>query len=182
MVGTGVLSHDLGLGGHLARAVSAVTGRGIRVEVVPLPGIGIADAPRQLRKVDLGRFDAVVIAVGINDALAGTRFARWEGGVRELLDVCEQELPPGGFAYLLDIVDPSLSPLFRRLPARLAGLRARRFNAISHRLVGSRPRMGTLHFEFNAISDPTRMYDSTDYRRWAHELAPAIAGSLLSQR
>jgi hypothetical protein len=107
IVGTGVMSHDLGIGGHLGRALTAITERGAQVEVVPVPGVSISDIDSYLLERPLPSFDAVVIAVGINDAIIGTSPERWGAMLRHLLEVALAELGPAAVIHLLEIADPS---------------------------------------------------------------------------
>lgn len=180
VVGTGVLTHDLGIGGHLARALSTATGRGAVVEVHPIPGISISEAPALLRDAATGRdLDGIVLAVGLNDAIIGTPPAKWFQHLGRVLDVGITALSTEGRLFLLEIADPTKSPLFRPLVARATARRARRLNALSSAMVSVTPRASLLRFDLVRVADSSHMYDASYYRGWAAQLAPGIVESFI---
>jgi hypothetical protein len=76
-VGWGVTSHDLALPGHLARALSARTGRGVDVDIISESGLTIAGTRPRLEKLKLWRYEAVVLSLGIGDAMDATDRTSW---------------------------------------------------------------------------------------------------------
>jgi len=67
-VGWGVRIHDLALIGHLAREITATTGRGSSVRTIADPGLGILSAARLLAGSNLTPHDAVIVILGASDA------------------------------------------------------------------------------------------------------------------
>src|SRR5690606_36089961 len=63
----GVLSHQLGLAGGLARSLAKQTGRGAVVDVVADASMTADSAIEQVERLGLWRYDAVVVTVGTND-------------------------------------------------------------------------------------------------------------------
>lgn len=84
--GTGVASHELGLGGHLARQLSALTGRGADIELIGVPGLSAPEAGRLLAEMDLGRFEALVVILGGREAIALRPAETWAREIRTLLE------------------------------------------------------------------------------------------------
>ncbi len=182
VVGTGVTSYNLGLAGHLARIVAAATGHGVSVEVAPLPGLLARSARAQLEQLAVRRYDAVILSMGLNDALVFTTRATWTAAVNATLDYLESTIAADARIFLVAIADPSQSPLFRPIAARFAARHARVLNDETDRIVASRTRVSLLHYEVGTISDSLRLYDTKSYARWAAELAPAIVEFLRTQR
>lgn len=182
VVGTGVASYNLGLAGHLARIVSAATGHGVSIEVAPLPGLLARSARAELHQLAVRRYDAVILSMGLNDALVFTPRASWAAAVNATLDYLESTVAADARIFLVAIADPSQSPLFRPIAARFAARHARVLNEETARIVSSRPRVSILHYEVGAISDSLRVYDTRSYARWANELAPKIVNFLSTQR
>lgn len=182
VIGTGVTSYNLGLAGHLARIIAAATGHGVSIEVAPIPGLDARSARARLEQLAVRRFDALVLSMGLNDALVFTSRATWTASVNSTLDYLESTMAADARIFLVAIADPSQSPLFRPFAARFAARHARALNEVTTRIVASRPRVRVLHYEVGSISDSLRLYDTKSYARWAGELAPEIVDFLSTQR
>jgi hypothetical protein len=76
-VGWGVVSHDLALPGMLARSLSAQTGRGTDVDVIASPDARASTAIAELMNVNLWRYDAVVLTLGLNEAVQLEPIQKW---------------------------------------------------------------------------------------------------------
>jgi hypothetical protein len=174
VIGTGVTSHELALGGHLARLVAAATGRGIQVEVLPIPGLMVSFVHSYLSRLDLARFDVVVLAVGLNDALMFTPVRAWSRRMADALSIATNKLAVDGHICIVAVADPSQSPLFHRFPARLAAHHARVLNRATASIINGRPDASLIHYRITPVTDPVRLYDSSSYRGWAGEIAPRI--------
>ena len=182
VIGTGVTSYDLGLPGHLARIVAAATRHGITVQAAPLPGLLARSARSHVEQLAVRHYDAVLLSIGINDALTFTSRSSWVASMSSTLDYLESTMAPDARIFLVAIADPSQSPLFRPTAARFAARHARALNAETDRMVETRPRVNILRYEIGAISDPLRLYDTKSYARWASELAPGLIKFLRTQR
>lgn len=84
-VGYGVLSHDLSLAGHLARRLSALTGRGVFVNIMADPDLGLRDVGRHLDGANVGRFDAVVLTFGGAEAATLASPRAWRKSLESAL-------------------------------------------------------------------------------------------------
>lgn len=109
--GWGVDSPREALAGRLSDAVADRTARGCDVDVI---GAEVMDARSALAWVgdrELGGFDAVVVALGVNDALRRTPLADWERGLGELLSALISRVRPDAAVLVVGI------PPLRALPA-----------------------------------------------------------------
>jgi hypothetical protein len=88
-VGYGVLSHELGFGGAIAGRVAGLTSRGVELEVVSDGRMTAHDVRGELDRVDLSKFDGVILNVGLSDALRMTSSVVWRSGMRAVLDALE---------------------------------------------------------------------------------------------
>lgn len=62
----GVVSHELGLGGHLARATASLTGRGVDVEISGDPALSLPVIQQRLTQAAISpRYDAIVLTIGL---------------------------------------------------------------------------------------------------------------------
>ena len=87
--GWGVASHQDALVGQLARATTATTGRPTSVDLVGDEMMSLEATRAWIRGTDLALYDAVVVVVGLNDALRLTPLAVWERELRALVTEVE---------------------------------------------------------------------------------------------
>jgi hypothetical protein len=92
-VGWGVMSHELALPGSLARAVSTLTGRGADVDVVSDPAFKLTDAIREFGAINLARYDAIVITLGLMEAVGLTSASSWRRDLGKLLTHLGEMVP-----------------------------------------------------------------------------------------
>jgi len=182
-VGWGVRSHDLGLAGHLARAVSDATGRGVDVDVLADPAIRTGTARRALGDRDLTRYDAVVVVTGINDALEMTDVTRWRRSFVDLLVHIETETGGGGSSPVLvtGIQSPSEVTAFRIAGGGMVDRHAALLNDVIRDVCSSHPRVHVL-----MPPSPVSGHDDRDqliakYARWAEAQAAVLAPMLDAQ-
>ena len=176
--GNGVASHALGAGGHLARYVSSETGRGVKLDVVPLTSLLLRFAPAHLSRLDLGSYDAVILAAGVNDAFGITSRREWRRSLASTLRLLKSQLPPARKIFMVSIADPTPSPLFRPRSARRASARARIFNVESSQQAEGDPDITVIGFEIGRATGKPRLYDSASYLGWARQMGPAIVEGL----
>jgi hypothetical protein len=84
-VGHGVLSHRLGFGGSLANQLAAAIGRGVDVDIHADPEMTVQRCRRELDAMDLDRYDAVVLTIGLREALNLTAPDVWREDVCQLM-------------------------------------------------------------------------------------------------
>lgn len=175
--GYGVHTHELGLGGHLARELSTLTRRGCSVDIVSDPTMSAADAGVVINWASLERFDALVLTLGGGDVLRFRSLFGWRRDVTALLDSVKDSAGGTLHTFILGIAPVDA---FVSLPAPLLSVVNRnieKLNAISEQLCSSRT--GITFVQATAAEGTTAIsLDSPTYAHWARELAPVIAGGL----
>jgi hypothetical protein len=178
IAGPGVSSHRSSITGQASRQIAALTGRGVDAEVYSDITLTIRTAISALQKIRLGRFDAIVVAIGINDALLGTGVKAWTSGLGELLDTVQAGIPASGSVFFMGISDPADSPLFRRVLSRGASMRSHALNRASRRVIASRPSAMFVDFSAGPPESGTHIYTAESHARWAGLLAAPVAAAL----
>ena len=176
--GWGVSSHDLALPGALARALSACTLRGADVRLVASPMGAISAALDQLVSVNLRRVNAVVVVIGVDDAIHLTAEGAWRRDLRRLLHYFEQQTSESTHIYVQGIQPIRAIPLFDSWGGAVANRHARSLNTITEQVCQSVPRCVFVSVDDAPFLTSTRLRDSTDYRRWGQFLATKMAGNL----
>jgi len=173
--GRGVLSHDLGLPGHLARALSAHTRRATDVDIVVAGDMTAVSCLPALARTDLDPFDVVVLSLGANEALALTSAESWQEALAALLADVTTRAPAATPVFLLPIPFFGVNPAFPRRLGRVVDAHVRRLNAATESLVSQMPRVSVLAVD---QADPYEPEGSHVYRRWAESIAPRISSAL----
>ncbi|ROS52635.1 GAF domain-containing protein [Frigoribacterium sp. PhB24] len=173
--GRGVRTHELGLPGHLARSLTALTGRATDVDIVVDGRMTVRQGPDAIADLDLGRFDAVLLSFGANEALALMDVAAWQHDLEALLDVVSAGTPAATTTFVLGVPSFAVNPHF---PPRLADTvdrNAGRLNAATRRAVARRTSMVFVpeaeEHAFEAESAPV-------YARWAAPIALTVSDRL----
>lgn len=172
-VGWGVLSQDMALAGHLARALSARTGRGTDVDVVVDPSLTARNTPPHLASIVLERYDAVVVVLGTIEAFEFAPVGSWRGELGALLN---QLLA----AVSIDVVVtgvPSLEALdtFATRLGRVAARHARRYNQATAELCAGKSRSTYVELSPALGGSDGASHAVENYRTWAREIADATA-------
>lgn len=175
--GFGVATHELGLGGHLARELSALTKRGCSVDIVSDPSMSAADIRVVIGWARLEKFDALVLTLGGADTIRMRSLFAWRRDVSALLDTVKDS---GGGALHSFIVGIAPADELLTLPAmllRIVNMNIAKLNAITERLCAARA--GVTFVPATPPSDSASIpFASHTYAHWAHELAPVIAARL----
>jgi hypothetical protein len=177
VVGYGVLTYELSMSGELARIVAGMLGRGIDVDLVVDPDLGISKVPAALEATRLERYDLVLLSIGSIDAITLLPVSRWRREMRGLLNLLAER----GAATTVVLVQgiPPLTALVP-LPRPLKGLidrRWRAFNAASKAIAAQRATVTFLPFEpppVNLLENASRQV----HIDWATLLAPAVVEAL----
>lgn len=179
--GYGVSTHELSLAGHLARQLASLTGRGINLEVRVRAQLTARDALVLACDADTARFDAVVLSVGVQDAMDRTRPDRWRRDVAALLarlrganDRSVAQIFLLGVPPVSRVVDLTI----RSQPS--VDSRAIQFNDALRALADERAATCFIDFEPPVRPRDGRHRDSATYRQWAEQIAPPVAAQLHS--
>jgi GAF domain-containing protein len=138
-VGWGVRSHDLALPGHLARRISSHTGRGTDVDVVADPLLFIRTAAGALPVSRLPAYDAVVVVIGVSDALRMTSVRHWIRGMTALLARLRENVHEGAEIVVVGISTPSHLRVFTLREGSTVDGHATRLNAATQEICSVTP-------------------------------------------
>lgn len=173
--GRGVRTHELGLPGHLARSLSALTGRATDVDIVVDGRMTVRQGPAAVAEIDLARFDAIVLSFGANEALSLIDVATWADDLSALLTDIASRAPTATTTYVLGIPSFTVNPHFPPRLGRLVDRNSVRLNDVMRRVVASHPSMVFVPeaegHAFEAESAPV-------YARWAAPIALHISDGL----
>jgi hypothetical protein len=174
-VGWGVLSHDMALPGSLARATSALTGRGTDVEVVAAPEFRAATAIRALGGVDLARYDAIVLTLGLNEAVRLTSVSAWRRDMEELLTHIGNAASPRTPIFLLGIHAMTQITRYDSMLAPIVARHRTALNRVSARIAAHRARVTFVPFSPPPRSQLNRYRSTSEYREGGRYLAARVA-------
>lgn len=179
--GWGVDSHREALIGRLAHAVADRTGRGCDVELVGAETMNAQSARAWVGERDLTGFDAVVVALGLNDALRRTPVADWAQGMSGLLADVVPRLRPEATALVLGIPPTRALPVFDGIAARLAeGYRGRLDDAAAY--AAELEGVGHLAIPELRTDERGRLTAPSLAAQLAARLAPELATALVRSR
>lgn len=173
-VGWGVLSHDLALPGALARALSARTGRGADVDVVADPTLTMANASERLAALKLWRYDAIVIVVGINDALRLTSPKRWEQRLLATLESIHAGTSRDARVFIVGVQPIRSIPLYDDVFGSIASSHAEALNAVTCRVCTNDGRAALIPLP-PAIREDGRYRSMEAYQAWGTAIADGMA-------
>lgn len=175
-VGWGVLDHNLGLAGYLARQVAGITGRGVDLDINVNPVGSIPLLLSTLSSATLARYDAIVLTVGTYEAHQLMPVSVWRTQLTALLDrIAGAANAPSVVVVGAEEGGPSGGIVERRAHARAAQL-----NAATREVVQLRPRVAFVPSGIES-SDPSVAVDSDHaelYDRAARAVAPTLAAML----
>ena len=181
VAGVGVLTHELGLAGHLARNLSALTGRAMEMDVAGDNLQTARTALDALESVALARFDAVVLHIGTNEAVSLSSIRSWRRGLEGIADHIAKFAPDSVRVFLVGVPPLESIGLIPRPIVVLANRHARLLNAASREFVASHPRIRFVEFEPTLLTDSDRFRTSETYDYWARVLARPIAAGLSTE-
>ena len=175
-VGYGVISHDLALGGHLARELSALTGRGASVDIIGRGDLDPSSARAALATLDLSRFDGLVLTLGGLESLTLMPARLWRRRMRRLLDELEAAAPPSLAVFVVE----TSAPLLAGLPAAVGRLVWRAMSRLNRETAQLCEQFDNATFVAFAPAqgDVSTLTGRTTYRSWAELIAPALAQAL----
>ena len=178
-VGYGMRTHDLALGGHLARELASITGRGAEVDVLAQEHMTAESLRTELDARRLLSVDAIVSTPGSVESLLMMSSAAWRAETTGLLDHVHRTAPASVHIFLVAVPPlPDLVPM-PWLLARLASLSARRLNRQLREVCASRAFATFVPFE---PTEPAgRTGTGRTYQRWAELIAPLVSTALERQ-
>lgn len=179
-IGWGVATHDLGLGGAMARALAMRTGRGVDIDLVTGVQFHADSLAVRLASFTLRRYDSIVVSVGTGDALALAPIASWREQLRRNLEMLRARSTPTTQIFVLGAFPASQIPEFASAFTGIADRHALAFDDALARMCAAMP-----HTHFISISSLAASLgaprNAAGYRTWATSLVdligPVIAAS-----
>lgn len=177
-VGWGARSHDVALGGHLARIISADTGRGVIMDVVADDVLaGSAPLSPEVMRI-LRTVDAVIVTPGDIDAILLLPAAVYRRRLESVLDQIADVTPANTRVFVIATVPLTtvlaISAPFRPVASRLGialDQQARR---------ACQQRDHATFVPFSPAGVAGRSGSGRTYEAWANEIAPTISKRLHS--
>lgn len=174
-VGSGVFSHELALPGALARALATRTGRGAEVQVHANPFLTARSIRKAAEEFDLTGVDALVVSVGVNEALSLEPPAAWERSLARVVDVYRRQAAISGPIVLLGI--PEVGSFYLEgVAGRIVGRHAVRLNRGTFWSSHTMQRVNFVSLGGAEIED--RQVSRVCYEMWGNRVADELAGQL----
>ncbi|MET0886701.1 MAG: hypothetical protein ABWX92_09645 [Mycetocola sp.] len=167
--GCGVLIHELGIAGFLARHIAERIKRGVVVTVRAQPAASARSTLRRLDDIDLDLYDSIVLMLATTDAFCLTSRRSWQRSMTGLVQALKSADTASVFvtsAASLHVAT-SISPVARRLTgshARMLDIDTGRICAESH----------VPMIPLDAASDLT----PCTYARWGRRIGAHVISSL----
>ena len=180
VAGVGARTHETGLAGQLARALSRDTRRGVEWIVVARSGINARDSRAELASQLSGRqADVVMIALGVNDAIEFHTARRWASDVEGLIGDVRAQV--GDALVLLSGVPPlNYFPLLPQPLSFALGARSAALERASVALVEKLKRVVYVPFRIERKHSGDLFCadgfhpSELGYSEWAEQLADAF--------
>ena len=173
--GRGVVTHDLGLPGYLARSLSARTGRAADVDIVVSSTMTAKACLTSLAGIELDRYDIILLSLGANEALALTDEASWRESIDGLLAELGRTSPASTLIHLLPVPYLGATLDFPPVLGRVVDRHARRLNAASAEVVRAHPGVMLVPVAQVNAFEPESAHA---YQGWAEAIAVPISNSL----
>ncbi|EAR24118.1 hypothetical protein A20C1_02599 [marine actinobacterium PHSC20C1] len=176
VVGYGVASHELALGGSIARSLAVMTGRGIEVATITSPRLTTLDAQSHLNARVLAGVDAVILSFGTFESLTFMPPKKWARNLTNLVDALLVNAPPRAQIFVISCNTPKMSNFVAAYQRHVFRIGAA-YNAEIRALAHQRERVHHVEFEPEP-EDPEAIEGRQSYRTWADAIAPSIANEL----
>ena len=182
-MGWGVTTHDLALPGAVARALSARTGRGADVDLIAQPDMLLSHAISELPRLNLSRYDAVIIVLGVNDAVTLTPPARWCQEAALFYNALRRSSPADTKIIVAGIPPIRSISIFDSPLGSVADRHANALNRETARLCSDSPVVTfvPLGAPTRIVEDDVRHRSPETYADWASDLADSLEPLLASQ-
>lgn len=180
-VGYGVLSNDLALPGQLARQLSAITGRGVDIDVVADSEVTIQGSLGLLQNLNLWRYDAILLTIGVNNAMQLTSVPVWRAAIGELLRHVAEHVPQRTRVLVVAVPPIRSIDAGSRLSSAIADQHALVLNRETRRIVASYPHMMFVPFSPLAAADDAPLSSTATYQQWASLIVLPLARQLADE-
>ncbi len=176
VIGYGVTSHELALGGSLAHSLTALTQRGTDVTVVTAPGLTARNAQSRLTTQLLSDTDIVILSFGTFEILTLMPSRSWGAQLDALVTGIIARSSPHTQIFLVDCNTPKMSTFVAAYKQRIAQVAAD-FNNQIRSIAHAKERVHRVEFR-PAAEDAENIEGRSRYQEWAASLIPEIVAQL----
>ena len=180
-IGYGVLSNDLALPGHIARQLSAATGRGVDLDVISDPGVTAAGSLAALRGINLWRYEAILFTIGVNDALILTPLATWREAVIQLLRYVAAHVPQRTRILIVAVPPIRTIDAVTGITGWIADRHAILLSRETRRIAQGFANVTCVPFSPLARPDAVRYRSTETYRQWATIIVAPLSQQLAAE-
>lgn len=165
VAGFGIRTHQLGVAAHLARRLAALTGRGVDIRVQANPSMAARSAPDLIEAAAVHKYDAIILMLATNDALALTAVPNWSRSMGRVLALLQTIVPNAGFITM--IADISAIGRLASLTRLICGTHAAVLNRTIEQLCAK-----TGHSPIRLES--AQSFVSATYEAWANSISATV--------
>jgi hypothetical protein len=176
-VGFGVLSHELGIVGHLSRQVSSVTRRGVEADIIADSDFRMHEVAERVGEVNLGAYDAVVLLLGVTDSIRHTSARSWSRSLSAVLEDFGNRTAAGVCVFVVGIQPIRLVTTLHNRAIVAAELHSRTLERESIRVCEGVPNAAYVPFEPKQ-EHSDRYRTSAIYQKWAALISTRVAEGL----
>ena len=180
-VGYGVETQELALPGTLARALSALTGRGVEADVVASTSLSIGTSIPSIEQLKLWRYEAVVIALGLRDTVEAANERIWRRDLEALISHVLRNASRDTTVFIAGIQPKRTLARYERILGGIASRQVRAINRVNEEVCAKFERA---HYVELVTKPPLDARDESAaaYRGWGSQLAAAMVGPFESNR
>lgn len=176
--GWGVLTHRLAITGHLANECRAETGRPCSVHYIGDEAMTIASTRAWIGDHNLAQYDAVVVVLGMNDAVRLTPLKKWEEDYRALLEYLTEKTNVGTPMVVAGLQPVRSVTPYNKALGNVAEFHAGRMNKVVEDITSDFSAITYFRLP-EPVMDPGMPLGSTSvYRSWASDIATHLSLAL----
>ena len=180
-VGRGVLSHEVAFPGYLARSIARKTGRGVDVVIEAHSSLTIEEAVAKARMLELHRYDAVMVDLGLADALGGTPPGKWAAQLEVLLQILTSGVSASAQVFFIESPDPTIVPAFRCGHGHAVADALSRFNVRSQEVIDGFDKATLVSFPVQREKPTDRLHTARTFEGFARTLTPPVVAHLRAE-
>ncbi|MDP9027067.1 MAG: GAF domain-containing protein [Actinomycetota bacterium] len=136
------------------------------------------EAVAAARLLELDRYDAVVVDLGLADAMAGTTPREWAAHLEVLLHILSSQVPRSARVFFIESPDPTIVPLFRSPQGGAVAKAFQRFNEKSREVINGFENVSFVPFPVQHESPSDRLHTARTFEGFAVTLAPSLVNHL----
>jgi hypothetical protein len=172
--GYGVLSHDMGFTGYLARTLAAILDRGVELDAFTSVRLTAARALSAAESVEADAYDVVILMVGTYDLVVLTSPPAFGSRMEKLIERFDSD-GDGPVLFVADIPRLPNATGIRGVPTSLGNKHLPRLAAELDGVLRRHPSVIPLPLSDPVAADVNDRKMAKRYLRWGAEAASAIA-------